>query len=510
MLLARGAAREHEIALRLSLGAGRLRVARQVLVESFLLSGIGSLLGAGVAYFGSAALLRIILTERRPGPPLEFRLQLDVRVLAFTVAIAILTGLTFGLVPALRAMRANPATSLQKGSARTTRTRSFPEKALVVAQVALSIVILSAAGLFVGQLRQLENVNLGFQRDHVLLIKLDSTGSGLERESLARTYRGMLDRLQAVPGISSAALCAVSPISGAGANRGVTVDGYEAAPGEIRNVMENWVSPGYFATLRTPILAGRDFTDSDPGHSRVSIINQTMARYYFGNRSPVGMSIKFDGDAARYEIVGVVGDAKYLDIREETHRTVYLNAFQSDFVPSQFIIRTNIAPASVAPDVRNLVHQFVPTVSLGRVTTLSDQIDGSIVPDRLTAMVSGYFGVLGGLLVAAGIYGLLAYTVARRTREIGVRMALGANRGDVARMVLGQTMSLVIAGIVIGALAALWTRAGVASELPALKESSAIPIAFAVLAMIAIALIAAYIPMRRAALVDPMAALRSE
>jgi putative ABC transport system permease protein len=512
MLLARGAAREHELALRVSLGAGRFRLVRQVLTESLLLSAIGSLLGIFLAYFGAGILAGIIIAERRPGPPLELHVRIDSHVLLFTAGVALLSGLLFGLVPALRAMGIPPASSLRRagGTGGETRRRRFLGRSLMAAQVALSVVLLSSAGLFVRHLVNLQHLDLGFQRDHVLLVTLDPTDSGYDEEQLLRAYRNLLLRLETIPGVRSATICATSPISGAGANRGIAVEGYEASPGEIRNVMENWVAPKYFETIGTPLLAGRDFNFQDQDQSRVAIINQTMAHYYFGRRSPIGMHVTFDGDDQPHEIVGVVGDAKYMEMREPVWRTIYLNTFQEHSMASHFALRTSRDPATVAPDVRRAVRDLLKTVSVGRVTTLEDQVDESIVLEHLTAVLSGSFGALGAMLTAIGLYGLLAYTVARRTNEIGVRMALGASRSDVSWMVLDDALVTVLAGLVIGAPIAYWGRTFAASLIPDLPVTSAIPISFGLLAMIVVSLVAAYVPARRATRVDPMEALRNE
>ena len=511
MLLARGATREHEMALRLSLGAGHFRLARQVLTESLLLSAVGSLLGVYVAYFGAGVLVRIITAERRPGPPLEFHVPTDIHVLLFTAAITLLTILLSGLVPALRAMGTAPASSLrQAGGSGETRRRRFFGKSLVVAQVALSVVLLSAASLFVRHLLNLRHLDLGFHPDHVLLVTLDPDRSGYDDERLSLAYQELLERLEAIPGVRSATICAPSPISGAGANRGVTVEGYQAKPGEIRNVMESWIAPKYFATLGTPLLAGRDFSIQEKGGPRVAIINQTMARYYFGNSDPLGKHVTFDGGGQPYEIVGVAGDAKYMEMREATYRTIYLNTFQEPSVDSRFALRTSIDPEVVTPDVRRTVRELLKTVSVKSVTTLTDQVDASIVPERLIATLSLWFGALGALLAAIGLYGLLAYTVARRINEIGIRMALGATRSDATRMVLGDALGMVCMGLAVGAPIAFWSESFAASLIPDLQIKSAIPIASGAVAMIAIALLAAYVPARRAAKVDPMVALRYE
>ena len=511
LLLARGAAREHEMALRLSLGAGHFRLARQVLTESLLLSALGSLLGVYVAYFGAGVLAKIIVAERRPGPPLELHVRADVNVLLFTAAITLLTMLMSGLVPALRAMRTAPASSLrQAGGTSETRPRRLFGRSLVVAQVALSVVLLSAAGLFVRHLLNLRHLDLGFHPDHVLLVTLDPEGSGYDDEHLSLAYQQLLERLEAIPGVRSATICAPSPISGAGANRGVSVEGYQAKPGEIRNVMESWVAPKYFATLGTPLLRGRDFDFQDKGGPRVAIINQTMARYYFGNDDPIGKHVSFDGDGQPYEIVGVAGDAKYMEMREAMYRTIYLNTFQAPPVDSRFALRTSIDPEAVVPEVRSVVSELLKTVSVKTVTTLNDQVNASIVPERLMATLSLWFGVLGALLAAIGLYGLLAYTVARRINEIGIRMALGASRSDATWMVLGDALGMVFVGLAVGAPIAFWSERFAASLVPELQIGSAAPIASGVVAIIAIALLAAYIPACRAAKVDPMVALRYE
>jgi putative ABC transport system permease protein len=511
MLLARGASREHEMALRVSLGASPLRLLRQVLTESMLLSAAGTFVGIILAYFGAGALVQIIVAGRRPGPPVEFQVHTDATVLIFTASVAVLTGLLFGIVPALRAMGTAPTSSVRRGGRiGETKPRRLLGKTLVVTQVALALVLLSAAGLFVRYLSNLEHSDLGFQRDHVLLMKLDPPGSGYQDAALSRAYQELLTRIEAIPGVRSASICAASPISGAGANRGISVEGYQANRGEIRNVMENWVAPKYFATLGTPLIAGRDFRAEDQGGPRVAIVNQTMAHYYFGNADPIGKHVTFDGDDQAYEIVGVAADAKYMEIRESIWRTIYLDTFQQSSVASQFAIRTNIDPATLAPEVRRAVHDTLKTVTVGRVITLSNQVDASIVPERLIAMLSGCFGALGALLTAIGIYGLLAYNVTRRINEIGVRMALGASRGSVARMVLGDALAMVLVGLALGIPIALWAKSFAASLIQDIPVEPVVPISFGVLAMIGVALIATYIPARRATRVDPMEALRYE
>jgi putative ABC transport system permease protein len=370
-------------------------------------------------------------------------------------------------------------------------------------------VLLSAAGLFVGHLSNLRNLDLGFVRESVLLVRLDPARSGYQANELARLYQELLGRLQTLPGVRSATLSGVTPIEGAGAARFATVEGFQEKPEDRRYLSLNWVAPKYFETLGTPLVAGRDFAFEDEGRPRVAIVNQAMARYYFRDGSPIGKHLTFDGQDRAYEIVGVVGDAKYLTLHNAAPRTVYMNAFQEGLA-SQFALRTTVRPTAVAGEVRRLAGEVLKNVPIAKVTTLDDQVNASIVPERLIALLSGFFAGLGALLAAIGLYGLLAYTVARRTNEIGIRMALGATRRDVSLMVLKSALGLVCIGLVVGAPIAFSSRRFVASVIENLRAESGVPIVFAAAAMIAIALVAAYLPARRAARVDPMVALRHE
>jgi len=519
LLLARGAAREREMAVRVSLGASRIRLLRQVLTESLMLSVAGGALGVFLAYFGAAALVGITTSGRFIGPPprIEIHVLPDMHVLLFTCGIALLTGVLFGLAPAWSAFASAPASSQRSsGGAGETKFRRIFGKSLVVAQVALSVGLVSAAGLFIGNLSNLEHTDLGFRRDHVLLMTLDPAHSGYSAEALSRAYRDLLARLERIPGVRSATISDGTPISGGAAVSFAIVEGYQERPEDRRYVFINWVGPKYFETLGTSLLAGRDFSFQDHGGPRVAIINQAMARYYFANRNPIGKHVALEHDwngfgaDQPYEIIGVVGDAKYSQIREAPPRTIYFNVFQFPGSPSNLSLSTSVDPLSLAPVARRLASELLKDVPVTRITTLADQVDATIVPERLMAFVSGVFGSLGALLTAIGIYGLLAYTVTRRINEIGIRMALGATRGDVTRMVLRDALAMVCAGLACGLPLAIWGKRFAASLIPDLPVTNPVPLAFGALAMIAVALLAAYIPARRAAHVEPMEALRHE
>jgi predicted permease len=522
LLLARAAARQHEMALRVSLGAGRVRLVRQVLAESLLLSLVSGLIGVGLASAGAETLVRIMLSWReffRLQQRIDLDTQPDVQVLMFTVTVAVLTALLFGAAPAWHALTSSPASSLRApGAAGETRRRRLFGSSLVVAQVALSVLLLSAAAVFAQHLSNLRHQNLGFQPASLLLFTLDPAKSGYASDQLFALYQDLLQRLGEIPGVRSVTLSGVTPISGAGASHFIRVEGFEESPEARRYVPLNWVGPRYFETFGTPLLAGRDFAFTDRGGPPVTIVNQAMARHYFAGRNPIGGRFQLVGPSNSgvigappdqvYEIIGVVADAKYLDLRAPPPRTIYLSAFQAPRIFSRFALRTTGEPAAVASDVRRIVDEALKTVAVAEMTTMDALVDAWIVPERVIAMLSSFLGGLGALLAAIGLYGLLAYTVARRTNEIGIRIALGATGADISRMVFRGALGLVCAGLIVGVPLGLLSRRTASRVMTDLPTDSVWPVVLAVATMLAIALVAACLPARRAARVEPVEALR--
>jgi len=516
MMLARGAARAREMALRLGLGASRGRLIRQALTEALLLSGAGTLAGAVVAWFGTGLLLRIIASGR-PAERIQLEVGPEPPVLLFAAAVAMLTGLLFGLVPAWAALRSLPAFALRP-SGRTSETRfsRYIGRALVTAQVALSVLLLGSGALFISHLLHLRSADLGFRRDHLLLVNLDPSIPGIRGEQLAQIYKQFLDRMNTIPGVRLASLSAPTPLHGAGASGFGTAEGVPQRFEERRRISISWVGPRYFETMNTPLLAGREFTLQDHSNPRIAIINSTVARHLFGDRDPLGKRITLDGvtgtrEPSTYEIVGVAGDTNYMEIREKERRGIFLPAFRTGRVTAgTFLLRTDVDPESVTAAARRAVAEIAPTIPVTNITTLTEQIEATIVTERLMATLSGFFAVLGALLAGIGIYGLLAYTVARRTNEIGIRMALGATRAGVVSMIVKEALVIVGAGIAVGIPIALWGQTLAAKFL---AEQMAVPVTsffLGSLVILAVALLAAYFPAQRAAAVDPMESLRHE
>ncbi|HEV2488359.1 MAG TPA: ABC transporter permease [Candidatus Acidoferrales bacterium] len=516
LLLARGASRQHEMAVRACLGAARARLLRQTLTESLLLSLVGCAVGIFLAYFATRVLIRVFASGRFVrGAPVHFQALThpDSHVLLFTGAIALLAGLLCGAAPAMSASNTAPAPALQQASRiGESKSRRLFGKGLVASQVALSLVLVSSAGLFVEYLSHLRNLNLGFERNNLLLVTLDFAQTGYTPARFAQRWQELIMRLDAIPGVTSATFSDVSPMEGPGASSFASAEDH---PEKRAQVSINYVAPDYFETYGTQFLAGRDFSARDQTGSPVAIINEAAARDCFGNENPIGRHITLShitltkGERT-YEVVGLVRDAKYNDLQQPAPPTIYADLLEQSFVGSQLAIRTKINPGAVAGAVRQTESAVLNTIPIVRVTTMNAQIDSSIVPQRLIAMLSAGFGALGALLAAIGLYGLLAYIVTRRTHEIGVRMALGATRSDLMHVVLRDALWMVCAGLALGAPLAFWAKSVAASLIRDLPARSPISIVFGGAVMIVLGLVAAYVPARRATRVDPMVALRYE
>lgn len=499
ILLAQAAAREREMKLRAGLGASRGRLIRQVLTESCLLSVTGAAIGVAIAYFGTGILLNI-LDSGRPHERIRLLVELDGTVVFFAVVTALGTGLLFGMAPALR-----------------TSYRSVFGKGLVAAQIAVALVLLSFGGLFTANLASLKSRDLGFRPDHVLLVSIETGRNSVYRgERLVSTMHALIGRMKALPGVRQISLAAPTPLMGAGASGWVIAEGFEEKPESKRRIAISWVAPNYFATMGTPLLTGRDFSASDEAGAKSAIISESLARYYFAGRDPLGRRITLDKvtmtrDPATYEVIGVVADTNYREIREADRRLVFLSAFGPGRVTARTIVmRTDIDPESVAGDARRVAGEVAPGLNVAKTVTLPAQIDSSIVPERLVATLSGFFAILGALLAGIGLYGLLAYSVTRRTSEIGVRMALGATAGRILRMVLGEAMAVAGVGLLLG-VPLVWGSLGLAAYL---LEGITTPRSWALGGgagmLLAVAAVAAFLPARRAARLDAVQCLRRE
>jgi predicted permease len=516
LLLARAASRHKEIAVRLALGASRWRVIRQLLTESLLLAILGGALGIVFALWGKDMLLAL-----RPwgGGALGLELKLDLRVLGFTAALSMLTAVLFGLAPALRATRVDVGPAL-KDSARSVIAggRFGLTKGLVVSQVALSLLLLIGAGLFVRTLSNLHNVNFGFNAENLLLFRVDPRLSGYKKEQIATLYEQMLERVEAVPGVAGATVSRHPLLSGSAAIDMAFVDG-KPAPAPPKSAREmTWMQRvrfNFLDTMEIPIVSGRSLLPGDDERApRVAVINQTMARKHFGDENPIGKRFGFDSPAHSrdIEIVGVARDAKYSSIRMEVPNTVYLPYLQDPRGLGQmnFEIRTTADPTLLAVSIREAVRQVDPSLPIFSVQTQTQQAESMLTSERLFATLSAFFGLLALLLATIGLYGVMSYGVARRTNEIGIRMALGARASQVVGLIFRETMLLVFTGVTIGVGAAIATTRWVESMLFGLTPNDPLTIVLGVLLMICVSAAAGYLPARRASRVDPLTALRHE
>ena len=509
LLLARGAVRQREMAVRLAMGAGRGRLMRQLLTESLLLSATGATLGVFFAKW-STRLLIVHLDV-----PLDLRP--DVRVLAFTASVAILTGLLFGIAPAWRAARVAPQAAMKANARGTSEGRRFGMgKALAGGQMALSLLLVAGAGLLLSTFWRLASLDTGFNRDGVLLVDVDLRPGHYPADRRQEAYREMRDRMRAIPGVRVVAQSDNPPLCGCGAVWELEIEGYRARSREDATVTTRTVSAGFFQAMGIPILAGRDFGEHDtPASPAVAVINQALAERYFAGESPVGRHFRIDR-AGRLsepvEIVGVVGNAKYGSLREELQPTVFAPWGQdtTPYPQTAFELRTAGGdPTALITAVKAAVAEVNRHVSL-QFTTLADKADRSISRERLLAALSGFFGALALLLAGIGLYGVMSYNVARRRNEMGIRMALGAEPGGLLRMVLGEVAAVAVCGLAVGIALALASTRLIASLLYGVPPNDPRTLALAAAVLAGVAAAAGYVPARRASRMDPMAALREE
>ena len=513
LMLARASAREREMAVRLAIGADRSRLIRQLLAESLLLTVIGAAIGALLAQFLSSYVLTFLTTR---ADPLFVQLGADWRVFGFTAAVAIVTCILFGLTPAMRASRTAPVSAMRSSGRGLTADRGKfgLRRALVVSQVALSLVLLVGALLFVNSMRNLLTLDAGFRENGLLIAGID-----LSRLNLAPARRGvffheLLNRIQATPGVEGAASANIVQISGSGWNDSIEFIGQ--AKHERMVPWFNRVSAGYFHTMGTPLLAGRDFDDRDtPASPEIAVVNQEFSAKFLGGANPIGKSFRMlvgPGEPQHiYEIVGLVKNSKYRSLREDFKPQVFVAESQNKQPGSalSFLVRSSMPIGALMSSVKRILLEQNAEASV-QFQVFKTQVRESLMRERLMATLSGFFGFLAVVLATVGLYGVISYMVARRRNEIGIRIALGANRGEVLQLVLREAGMLLAAGLVLGTVLALAAGRAASSLLFGLKASDPVTIGLSVALLAVVAVAASFIPALRAARLEPMTALREE
>ena len=525
LLLARGHQRGPEISVRLALGAGRRRLLRQLLTESLLLATLGGVVGVIFAFWGKSAI--VALADSETGLlPSGVELSLNWRVLLFTLAVSVLTGVLFGFVPAWRASRLDLNSTL-KQSGRTTGRVSRLSKGLLVVQVAVSALLLAGAGLFIRTLYNLQHVPLGFNEDNVLLFTLQPEQAGYKDEAVLRFYQQLFERLDHLPEVQSATFARVELIADDNWFNDFLLPGESAATAADHETMRQMVRENYFATMEIPLLRGRGFTAQDDAHApAVAIINQTFQEKFFPNEEALGKHITLNYHQRDLEIVGVVANTKYSRQREQNEPLLYTPWQQetSDIGEMHFALRTISNPTALADTVREVVRKLDSNLPITRISTQTARAQATLGQERLYARLLSFFGVLALVLAAIGLFGVLAYSVSQRTKEIGIRMAFGARVGQVIRLVIWQGMKLVLTGLTLSALVGYllnyllerqyfapdgWQRE-MAEQLYGVKLEDPLTLVVIATLLALVALFSCWLPARRAAKVDPLVALRYE
>ncbi|HXG88538.1 MAG TPA: ABC transporter permease [Vicinamibacterales bacterium] len=511
LLIARGFARQREIAVRLSLGASRRQLVRQLLTESLVLSLVGGVMGVLLSIVLTRTLLAFVPTD---GQPLLIQPTPDLRILAFTLGLTIATGVIFGLLPALRASRPDPWTTLKgtAGAIAGSGSSLFLRKGLVAAQVALSFLLLFGAGLFVRSLQNLQGTETGIALDNLITFQLSPALSGYDDQRTVNLYQQLLERLNATPGVTSAGLASVAILAGNEWDSSMGVEGHQAKDGEDIQQFMNSLSPGYFTTMKIPMIEGRDFTRLDAKkEATVAIVNRRFADHYFPGKSPIGKRIGFGGGPQTkftIEIVGVVADSLYEGPREGVRRQVFVPKWGRG--GAAFYVRTQSGSKSTYSAIRNEVKQLDAGMPVYELKTLESQLDETLLTDRLIAMLSAGFGLLATLLASIGLYGVMAFVVARRRKELGLRLALGADRNGVLWLVMKEVLVLLAIGLAIGVPAAIGLGRYVSTQLYGIDVNDPW-IALTTVALLAtVSAAAGLIPAHRASRIDPILALRYE
>jgi predicted permease len=511
LLIARGFMRQREIAVRLSLGSSRGRLVRQLLVESLVLSFAGGALGLAIAFVLTRALIALVPSQ---GQPILISPHPDPRILGFTLALTLLTGIVFGLLPALRASRPDPWTTLKDtmGSIAGRGGSLFLRKGLVTAQVALSFLLLFGAGLFVRSLQNLKTTETGVALDNLVTFQIAPALSGYDSQRATLFYRELLERLRSAPGVKSVAQANVPILAGNEWDSSVAVEGHQAKEGEDMQAFMNALSPGYFATMKIPFLEGRDFRESDAKEqATVAIVNRRFAEHYFKGRSAVGKRLGTGGgpnSKLTVEIIGVVADSLYEGPREGVHRQVFWPRWGKN--SAAFYVRTEMPSATTYNMVRNEVKQLNASLPVYEMKTLEAQLDETLLTDRLIAMLSAGFGLLATLLASVGLYGVMAFVVARRKKELGIRLALGAQPSFVVWIVMREVLLLLVIGLAVGIPSAMALAQYVGSQLYGIQPRDPAIAIWTVVLLTVVSAAAGLIPAQRASRIDPILALRHE